>query len=188
MSPGPFFLSSTIFWVLFLKATGFLINPDMWRVMDKYSIDYNQLEINLEKPKAFRYEDVKHRLEKVAFGTVRFMDANDDIDGLWEIQNTDDGDVIVAKYDYEDSQNMTSTSSWDVVPSRRGDTINIFYKGEPITAIASDKFGASVDISAICKQASIKLASDSQFKDMLLDELSGVEKARILRKYPELTE
>lgn len=156
--------------------------------MDKYSVDYSQLQINLEKPKVFRYEDVKHRLEKVAFGTVRFMDVNDDIDGLWEIQNTDDGDVIVAKYDYEDSQNMTATSSWDVVPNRRGDTINIFYKGEPITAIASDKFGTDADLSAICKQASVKLASDSNFKDMLLEELSESEKARILRKYPELTE
>lgn len=156
--------------------------------MDKYSVDYSRLQINLEKPKVFRYEDVKHRLEKVAFGTVRFMDVNDDIDGLWEIQNTDDGDVIVAKYDYEDSQNMTATSSWDVVPNRRGDTINIFYKGDPITAIASDKFGTDADLSAICKQASVKLASDSNFKDMLLEELSESEKARILRKYPELTE
>lgn len=160
----------------------------MWSVMDKYSVDYSRLQINLEKPKVFRYEDVKHRLEKVAFGTVRFMDVNDDIDGLWEIQNTDDGDVIVAKYDYEDSQNMTATSSWDVVPNRRGDTINIFYKGDPITAIASDKFGTDADLSAICKQASVKLASDSNFKDMLLEELSESEKARILRKYPELTE
>lgn len=156
--------------------------------MDKYSVDYSQLQINLEKPKVFRYEDVKHRLEKVAFGTVRFMDVNDDIDGLWEIQNTDDGDVIVAKYDYEDSQNMTATSSWDVVPNRRGDTINIFYKGDLITAIASDKFGTDADLSAICKQASVKLASDSNFKDMLIEELSESEKARILRKYPELTE
>lgn len=157
--------------------------------MDKYSLDYNHLEKALSRPKTFRYEDVKHRLEKVAFGTVRFMDASEDIDGLWEIKATDEGDVIIAKYEYGDDEVKTSISSWDVLPDKRGSTIHIFYKGEPVTKIASAKLGANnQDLPFICKNASIRLNGDSAFRDMLLEEVADVDKARLFSRYPELTE
>lgn len=163
--------------------------------MDKYSIDYDHLEKAVNKPKVFKYEDVKHRLQKVAFGTVRFMDANEDIDGLWEIQQTDDGDVIVAKYDYNpmtsessEEEGMKIESSWDVVPDRRGANVYVFYKGEPVTSIEAEKFAAAEeDLPAICKNAAAKLNTDSQFKDMLLSEVALEDKIRLFSRYPELT-
>lgn len=158
--------------------------------MDKYFIDYDNLQQSLDKPKVFKYEDVKHRLEKVAFGTVRFMDASEEIDGLWEIQNTDDGDVIVAKYDHEDSKDvMTTKSSWDVILDKRGSALNIFYQGEPIAKIATSQFGvAQEDLPNICKSASIKLENDSQFRSTLLKEIHDADRAIIFSKYPELAE
>jgi len=149
--------------------------------MNKYSIDYTELEKNLTAPKAFLLKDVEHRLEKVAFNVVRFMDASEDIDGLWEIQNTDDGDVIVAKYDY-DNPKMTSMSSWDVVPDARGKTMNIFYKGEPVVRLAAPEG----ELSAFCKNASVRLEKDTEFRALLLGEVGAAEKAELLNKFPEL--
>jgi len=151
--------------------------------MNKYAIDYTKLEKDLSAPKVFRLKDVEHRLEKVAFGTVRFMDANEDIDGLREIQNTDDGDVIIAKYDY-DEQNMTSQSSWDVIPDSRGKTMNVFYKGEPVVRLASPLDGE--ELSQMCKNASFRLENDENFRSLLLDEVDTSEKAQLFNKFPEL--
>lgn len=157
-----------------------------WCSMDKYSVDYSLLDEELNKPKIFKYEDVKHRLEKVAFGTVRFMDANEDIDGLWEIQATDDGEFIVAKYDYEDKNELQTKSSWDVVLDNRKEAMHIFYKGEPVTKVAASSFGDVEDLSLICKTASVRLENDCDFRQMLIDELPLSEKGNFLSKYPEL--
>ena len=63
--------------------------------MNKFAVDYNSLESELTpRPQYFRYDDVKDRLRKVAFDVVRFKDG-DDISGLWQIQQTDEGEVIL---------------------------------------------------------------------------------------------
>jgi hypothetical protein len=151
--------------------------------MNKHSVDYIGLEKSLTAPKSFRLKDVEHRLEKVAFGTVRFMNPSEDIDGLWEIQNTDDGEVIIAKYDY-DNPEMTSKSSWDVIPDARGKTMNVFYKGEPVVRLAAPEG----EVAAICKNASVRLEKDAQFRTLLLEEVGAAEKAELLNKFPELVE
>jgi antitoxin (DNA-binding transcriptional repressor) of toxin-antitoxin stability system len=153
--------------------------------MDKFALDYNQLEKTLTAPKTYRLKDVEHRLEKVAFGTVRFMDSNDDIDGLWEIQNTDDGEVIIAKYDYEDP-GMKTQSSWDVLPDIHGETMNIFYKGQPVVRIAAPEAGS--ELPNICKNASIRLEKDASFRDLLLDEMETKDKFELLNQFPELNQ
>ena len=94
--------------------------------MDKFAVDYSTIEKDLNRPKFYKYEDVKDKLVKVAFDVVRFMDTNEDIDGLWQIQKTDDGEVIVAMYDTPDSKEIKAESDWHVFPDRKNASINIF--------------------------------------------------------------
>jgi len=159
--------------------------------MDKFALDYRFLEKEINKPKYFKYNEVKDRLIRVAFDVVRFMDCNDDIDGLWQIQKTDDGEVIVAKY--EDSpQNIdkqASDSSWHVIPDKANTSINIFYKNSPIKRIASIELGIDSNyLPYLCKDTEVKLASDSSFREKLLRELPLEQQTELLNQFPELAQ
>ena len=49
--------------------------------MEKFAVNYNDLDGTLApRAEIYRYEDVKHRLKKVAYDIVRFVDG-DDISG-----------------------------------------------------------------------------------------------------------
>ena len=67
--------------------------------MKKFAIDVDSLENKLQKKTAYRLEDVKDKVRKVAFDVVRFVDNDATIDGLWQIQKHDDGEYIVAMYE-----------------------------------------------------------------------------------------
>lgn len=157
--------------------------------MDKFALDYDSLEKVLDKPKTFRYDDVKHKLIRVASGIVRFLPDEEPIDGLWQIQATDNGEVIVAMYDEgESSEQITAESSWNVVADSNNKNMHIFYKGEPIKRIAASKAGiASDDVPSFCYNVSKKLNSDKNFRSSLLEELSSVYRMELFSKYPELT-
>jgi len=156
--------------------------------MDKFAVDYSYIDKELNKPTIFKYEEVKDKLIKVAFDVVRFMDANEDIDGLWQIQKTDEGEVIVAKYD--DTALIApqmKESSWHVIPDRAKTSMNVFYKNEPIVRIASEELGIDGNfLSSLCKEAQIKLDLDKSFRAKLLNELSVDQKTDLLNRFPEL--
>ena len=61
--------------------------------MDKHSVNYDNMNKKLTEKKAYKFNDVKDRLIKVAFDVVKFKDS-DNIDGLWQVQSSDDGEVI----------------------------------------------------------------------------------------------
>jgi hypothetical protein len=116
--------------------------------MDRYSVDYNNLEKKISGPKIYKYENVKHLLHKVAFDVYKFN--TDNIDGLWKIESTDDGEVIVAQYNVEESGlkaeasvNKTAFDSvsfrdynedidhlWDVQATDDGESIVAMYYGD----------------------------------------------------------
>lgn len=159
--------------------------------MNKYSVNYTELENNLERQASYKYDDVKHRLEKVAFDIVRFRPEHDDIDGLWQIKATDDGEVIVAMYDEspkkEEDNCMKVNSSWDVILDKSGSTINIFYKNEPITRLASASLGISnSEMKSLCSDLPKKLASNKNLLNALLNDLSEQDRSALFTKYPEL--
>jgi hypothetical protein len=116
--------------------------------MDRYSVDYNNLGQKINSPKIYKYENVKHLLQKVAFDVYKFN--TDNIDGLWKIESTDNGEVIVAQYGIEESglkaeasinkkafesvsfgdYNEDIDNLWDVQATDDGDSIVAMYEGD----------------------------------------------------------
>ena len=158
--------------------------------MDKYAIDYKTLENGMSKPKSFKYSEVKDRLVKVAYDIVRFMDAgSDDLDGLWQVQTRDDGEVIVAMYESDDEDTLITNSSWDVIPDNHKESMSIFYKGHPVKRVIASEVGVPTEeIPSFCNDVANKLHNNKDFRNLLLDDVSESDKADIFNKYPELTE
>lgn len=165
--------------------------------MDKYSINYDNLESDMNRPKYYKYADVKDRLVKVAFDIVKFQDASEDIDGLWQIKATDDGEIIVAMYESplsaESSKSSTKKTasvnsvSWEVIPARDG-SMNIFYKGEAIKRVASKEIDVDANnLASFCSDVANKLNSDVNFQKELFKEVPDTIKTALFGKYPELT-
>lgn len=156
--------------------------------MPKFSIDYNELSnsVSHARKEFFKLSDVKHRLEKVGFDVVRFKDGNPD--ELWQIQNSDDGDYIVARYESDEPKvEGKAASRWDLMVSESSGDINIFYKGQPITKMAASKLGInSEDLSTVKRFLPSKLASDKSFVKALLSTLDETSRDAILKLYPEL--
>jgi hypothetical protein len=164
--------------------------------MSKFSINYDSLKNSINKQKVYKYSEVKDKLVKVAWDVVKFNCDSEDIDGLWKVQTTPEGEVIVAMYDSEglsaESQSekvLTAVaSSWEVVPSRDKESINIFYKDEAVKKIASSDMGIKrEDVPSFCRDIAAKLDNDDKLRKSLINELSEGIKAALLTKYPELT-
>jgi hypothetical protein len=162
--------------------------------MNKYKIDYKELEKNLDKQSCFKYEDVKHKIEKVAFDIVRFRpDHDNSIDGLWQIQNTEDGEVILAMYsdeakpDKEENKVKNVRSEWKAIKDKSASSINIFFKNEPIIRIASASLGIhNEEIDSVCSHLEQNLSTNSKLRNSLLNTVTDKERASLLEKYPEL--
>lgn len=152
--------------------------------MDNFSVDFETLQNNIDKKKIYKLSDVQHRLEKVAFDVVRFNDSNDNIDGLWKIEHSDDGDYIVAMYD--NMENNEKTSSWDTILDKHAN-INIFYKNTPITKIATDKLNIlSSDVEFMCKYLPASLNSNEKLASALLKDLPLKKRMELVEKHQEL--
>lgn len=158
--------------------------------MSKYSIDYEHLEKFASKKKHFRYEDVKDKLVKVAFDIVKFRDDYQDIDGLWQIRNTDDGEVIVAMYSapelkVESSgegsvEKKASLREWEVIPGN-DKCAHFFFMSEPVYKIASSDLG-EVDLEEFCGYSTKRLNTDKEYVVSLAKELSEDKRGMILSK------
>ena len=155
--------------------------------MSKFSVDYQKLSNSIDKT-FYKLSEVKHKLEKVAFDVFRMKDGNSE--ELWQIQNSDDGDYIVAKYELDDIKNVevkAANSSWDILISNSSGDINIFYKGHPITKVAGAQFGINVeDLSLVKKYLPNKLSSDKNLVKALFATLDKNVKENLLNLYPEL--
>lgn len=151
--------------------------------MSKFAIDYSGLETKITK-KAYKLSDVQDRLETVAFDIVRFKDSDKAAD-LWQVQNADDGDYIVALYQPEEEQKTASL--WEVRVSKTASALQISYKGDPLVSISSSKIG--IPHSELSKAEGYlpeKLASNKKLVKALLNELTESAKKEVLSKYPEL--
>lgn len=155
--------------------------------MSKHSIDYSALDKTLNK-KTYRLEDVKHRIEKVAFDVVRFKDSDaDKIAGLWQIQSSDEGDYIVSLYD-ESNDNIKTASTkndWEIVS--QSDKLHFFYKGDPVLKTSASQLDLSErDLINLSRTLPAKLASDKKLVKVVLNQLDSTSKRIIINKYPEL--
>lgn len=153
--------------------------------MSKHSIDYSALDSKINK-KMYRLEDVRDRIEKVAFDVVRFRD-DDNGANLWQIQSSDEGDYIVSLYDNsEDNIKVASVKTdWEIVPVR--EQLQFFYKGDPVLKTAASSIGLSKDdLGNISRYLPKKLAENKKLVTLILNQADGASKQRILNKYPEL--
>lgn len=155
--------------------------------MNRFSLDYGQLDLKINQQKVYRFNDVKDRLEKVAFDVVRFKE-NDNIDGLWQIQSTNDGEIIVAMYEDTSEKQLESKSSWQAITDKTGSVVNVFYKGYPVVKVASAKLGLkSIEEAELLSEALIEgLDTNDKLRNSLLDELTVDERKELLNNYPEL--
>ena len=151
--------------------------------MSKYSINYSGLANQITR-KIYRLADVKDQLETVAFDVVRFKDGDKGAE-LWQVQNAEDGDYIVALYDDEE---MDKTAAhWSVLVTKNGSDLQVSYKGDPLVRLSSTKLGIpSTELHKAQKYLPEKLASNKRLVKALLSELSETARQEVSRRYPEL--
>lgn len=154
----------------------------------KNNIDYNKLDNTLNK-NFYKLEDVKHRLIKICFDIVRFKDA--DPDELWQIQNSDDGDYIVARYETPEETNdlptkTASKNDWEISVDA-SQHLHIFYKNYQVAKLKAATLGLeNTNLDTVKRFLPTKLASDTSVVNSLLDTLSTTERFQLLRTFPEL--
>jgi hypothetical protein len=156
--------------------------------MDKYSVDYEQLDVGVNPRKIYRLADVKSRIEKVAFDVVRFVDP-EDIDGLWKIERRNDEEVIVSMYEDDNSIEITasSKSAWAAIPDKTKNYVSVYYKGEPVKKIALASVGLKQsDAYMLARTLPNSLASNPALVRKMVNELGSEDKELLVKKYPEL--
>lgn len=156
----------------------------------KFNVDYGNLDNSLNQPKFYRYAEVQDKLVKVAFDVVRFRES-DNIDGLWQIQQTDDGEVIVATYGEPVGEVKQSSAKvgWEARANKAGTNVTIFYRDEPVTKISIAQYGISPsEAELVCSYLPNKLAENNNMKKMLLSAISTNERQELFKKFPELSE
>lgn len=147
-----------------------------------FSIDYSNLEGKIYK-KAYKFEDVKNHLETVAFDVVRFKDGDKGAN-LWQVQNSDDGDYIVALYQPDEEK---TACVWDVVINKIAGNLQISYKGDPLVKIACSKLGIPRnELEKVKEYLPTKLSGNKKLVKAMLNELPYLSRQEVLKKYPEL--
>lgn len=150
--------------------------------MSKFSVDYSSLGQTIYKT-AYRLNDVKDRIERVAFDIVRFKDEDKGAD-LWQVQSADDGDYIVALYQPEEEK---IASTWDVSINKISGDLQVSYKGDPIVRVLASKIGIPrSELQKAEQYLPTKLAGNKKLVNALLNELNESAKKEVLSKYPEL--
>jgi|HubBroStandDraft_5_1064220.scaffolds.fasta_scaffold80735_2 hypothetical protein len=151
--------------------------------MKNISIDYSALANQITK-KAYRLSDVKDQLETVAFDVVRFKDGDKGAE-LWQVQNAEDGDYIVALY--EDEELDKTAATWDVLVTKNGSDLQVSYKGDPLVRISAAKLGIPrSELYKAEKYLPEKLASNKKLVRALLSELNEAARQEVSKRYPEL--
>jgi hypothetical protein len=157
--------------------------------MEKYSVDYNDLCNSVEAPKAYRLEDVKDKIEKVAFDVVRFRD-NEDTDMLWRIDEGDDGPVIVALYDENTGairSESTQEKKWEALPDKAAACVHVYYEGDPIVRLAASDLGIPTDeVDLAARWLPVRLAEDEDLQRFVMSKIHEDGRKILIEAHPEL--
>lgn len=161
-------------------------------------VDFSKLESSLDSNKTYKLADVQHRLVKVAFDVVRFMDG-DDVKSLWKIEKGDDGEYIVANYQTDEGiklaeSEMSKSASgelpvndWQVILNKSASEIQLFYKKTPVTKLSSLDLGLpSNELNLVPKYLPAKLASDKSFAKKMISFTNEEYQKELFTKHPEL--
>ena len=148
--------------------------------MEKYTIDFERLDKNLNKANRIKLADVHNRIEKVGFGVVRFMDDRNKTN-LWQVV---DNEYIVAMYD---EPQLEATSSWSIESDKLNKNATIFYKNTPIKSLAFSELGIKEsEINTFKTILPERLANNRELVRSMVNSLDGDYKDELLTKYPEL--
>lgn len=163
------------------------------------SLDYSKLETSLEsnQNKTYKLADVQHRLVKVAFDVVRFMDG-DDVKSLWKIEKNQDGEYIVANYQSDDASvkladsELTKSASvdgdWKVIVNKALAEVQLFYKSNPVVKLSSVQLGLpKEELDLVNSYLPSKLSKDKDFTRKIIKLASEEYQQELLNKYPELS-
>lgn len=159
--------------------------------MEKFSVDFTGLQNNLQEKKVYRLSEVSHRIRKVAFDVVRFVDS-DKIDDLWQIHRDGENEYIVAMYDETEAPDVkvktaAVTNNWTAQAERSGDGISVFYRGNPVTRLTLASLGIEpTDASLVCEYLPRKIATDGSFRASLLNSLTEAERSALLLEDPAI--
>lgn len=157
-------------------------------VMRSFTLDPHQLEQNLKKQaeKRFKWADLEPRIQKVAFDVVRFIDGSD-VQGLWRIEPTPEGDVILAMYEQSEEEltKAASTKPWQVVA--RNGYLQIYYQDKPLASFAAAELGIpSQELYLTASYLPAKLANSKTFVQKMLGSLRPEAARQIYQTFPEL--
>lgn len=148
------------------------------------SVDLDNI-IEKMSTKSYKLSDIKDKIEKVAYDVVRFVDGSPE--ELWQIQNTDDGDYIVALYKEEDKVATASIKNNWLVTVKNAN-LHVFYKQDHLLKIAASELGfGDADLNMAKRYLPQKLASNKSLVSALLKSVSDDVRTAILAKYPELS-
>jgi len=151
--------------------------------MPKFLVDLDQVARNMSK-RAFKFADVQDKFERVAFDIFRKKDGN--AEELWQVQNADDGDYIVALYNDEEEKIATaSVPAWSVIVKNAD--FHIFYKQDYLCKVAASQLGfENTDIELAQRYLPSKLASNKNLVKALFNTVNNETRKEWLAKYPEL--
>ena len=131
------------------------------------SFDPNHYHNTLYK-KSYKLNNVKDKIEKVAFDVVRFKD-DDDAAHLWEVQSADDGDYIVALHDTseENVKKEASAQPWKV--SVAEESFDVFFHDKFVGRFGYKEAGIPKnELYMVKSYLPQKLASDEKFANALI--------------------
>lgn len=150
---------------------------------NKISVDYQALNEKVNR-KFFLYSDVKNRLQKIAFDVVKFND--DEIEGLWKIETSPEGEVIVALYDENIQKSAEKNTNWKILTDKNKEVLSFFYKNQPITKIASSNLNIPTEeVDAVISFLPERLSKNSSLRKKLLKTSNYSD---LNEKFPELFE
>ncbi len=150
--------------------------------------DFDRLGDKLTR-KSYRLEDVKDKIEKVAFDVVRFKE-DDNLNNLWVVKSTDDGEVIVGMYDdAHPPEKKASVKGWSALPDNKGSEIYVYYNGEPLHRIVISSVGVpNTEASSLSKSITRNLEKNAAYRKSFIATIPLPTQQRFLNKYPELKE
>jgi len=145
--------------------------------MQKFNIDYDVLK--KFSGKYLDYNEVKHKLVKVAFDLYKLED--DKAARLWEVNKADDGNYIVALYSEDEA--IEKQSDWEVEINKTANNVNFYYKGDYVTKLSKADLGVGFEKANELPQ---KLSENKKLVSILLKKADANTKNNLVRKYPEL--
>lgn len=150
--------------------------------MNKYTLNYEVLDKEINAPKRIKLAEVQDRIEKVGFGIVRFFDDKNKTN-LWQV----DGDYIIAMYDEDAQSENTKTGSWSVESDRLNKSATIFYNNVPIKSLAFSEIGVREDeVNTFKTVLPERLANNKELVKNMLNSVEQAYRDALINKFPEL--